>query len=51
MSSHPRPNPDEIFFQEMKDVLKPMINSALLEKPKDPVSKMKIIFVFIYKLI
>ena len=51
MSSQPRPNPDEIFFQEMKAILKPMINSALLEKPKDPVSKMKIIFVFIYKLI
>ena len=51
MTSKPRQNHDEIFFQEMKAVLKPMINSALLEKPKDPVSKMKIIFVFIYKLI
>ena len=49
--SQPQPNPDEIFYQQMRAVLKPMINSALLEKPKDPVSKMKIIFVFIYKLI
>ena len=38
MSSQPKQNPDEIFFQEMKAILKPMINSALLEKPKDPVN-------------
>ena len=48
MSSQPKqPNPDDIFYQEMRSILKPMINSALLEKPKDPVSKVKIIFVFI----
>ena len=51
MASQPKANPDDIFYQQMKAILKPMINSALLEKPKDPVSKMKIIFVFIYKLI
>ena len=35
--SQAQPNPDEIFYQQMRAVLKPMINSALAEKPKDPV--------------
>jgi hypothetical protein len=42
-----QPNADEIFFQEMKSILKPMIDSAKLELPKDPVIKNKIIHIFI----
>lgn len=41
MASQPKANPDDIFYQQMKAILKPMINSALLEKPKDPVSNIK----------
>ena len=44
--SEAQPNADEIFFQQMKSILKPMIDSAKLESPKDPV--IKIIFIYIY---
>ena len=42
-----QPNADEIFFQEMKSILKPMIDSAKIELPKDPVIKNKIIHIYI----
>jgi len=37
--SQAQPNPDEIFLKQMKGILKPMIDSAKIEKPKDPVIK------------
>ena len=36
--SQSQPSPDEIFLQQMRAILKPMINSTLEEKPKDPVN-------------
>jgi len=30
--------PEEILYRQMKGILRPMIHSALEEKPKDPVS-------------
>ena len=36
--SQPQPNSDENFYQQMRGILKPMIDSALSEKPKDLVS-------------
>ena len=42
---------EDYLKQNVRGILQPMVSAVLLEKPKDPVSKMKIIFVFIYKLI
>jgi hypothetical protein len=36
--SQQQPSPEDIFFQQMRAILKPMIDSTLSEKPKDPVS-------------
>ena len=36
--SQSQPNPDEIFLNQMRVILKPLINSTLAEKPKDPVN-------------
>jgi hypothetical protein len=45
--SQQQPSPEDIFFQQMRAILKPMIDSAKLELPKDPVIKNKIIHIFI----
>jgi hypothetical protein len=33
------PQPEEQIYQQMRTILKPMINTALSEKPKDPVNE------------
>jgi hypothetical protein len=35
--SQTQPSPDQIFSQQMKSILKPMVDSVKMEKPKDPV--------------
>jgi len=40
--------PEEMLYQQMKSILKPMINSALVEKPKDPVIIINIIYILYY---
>lgn len=33
--------PDDVFFQQMRTILKPMVDSTLSENPKDPVNNIK----------
>ena len=42
--SQSKPNLDEIFLQQMRSILKPLINSTLAEKPRDPISLKFFIF-------
>lgn len=37
--SQPEQNSDDIIYKQMRAILKPMIDSALFEMPKDPVRK------------
>ena len=39
--SQQQPTQEEVFLNQMRAILKPMIDSTLSEMPKDPVSKNK----------
>ena len=45
MSQHITPAQEEPIISEMRSILRPMINTALSEMPKDPVIK---IFFYLY---
>ena len=51
MSQQIPPSEEDPIYGEMRSILKPMINSALSEKPKDPVIIFYFIFYFFYRLL